>query len=254
MNKAFIFVFGGTAVIYYAFFGNSSQFKFPTVADVKTQYEVTKIQNENLQLKLKLRKAEFTLARIQEASSVTKVERHIASTPNVFEIFPQGKSIEDYVKQDIYHWSAIKLTALAEREYKLKNYTASAQYGMTLVNLDSNDDQLDENFYYRLGVSCIESKYYLQEGVNALSDLVKKFPESTLVVQAKLWRGLAFHRLNNQTEFLAMLEEFKTKYRNTNEWSVLKNIYDRSIASGNENKTKPVKEKLNHKKQDDQHE
>jgi tetratricopeptide (TPR) repeat protein len=254
MNKAFIFVFGGTAVIYYACFGSHHKFKFPTYADVKNQYEIKKIEKENIELKLKLQKAEFTLARVQEASSRKTIQRAVASAPQRFNLFPENKSMKDHVKQEIYQWSQSKLLALSEREYKLKNYEAAAQYAMTLVNIDPNDNQMDENFYYRLGVSCIESKSYLNEGIVALSDLVNKFPDSALVVQAKLWRGLAYHRLNNKTEFLAMMEEFKTKYRNTKEWTVLKNIYDRSIASGNENNQKKSKEKKNDKNQEGRHE
>ena len=128
MNKAFIFVFGGTAVIYYACFSGSHKFNLPSVADIKTQYEVKKIQNENIQLKLKLQKAEFTLARMQEGSNAG---RNIASTPKTFELFPVGKKIEDHVMQEVYHWSPTKLIALSEREYKLKNYAASASNCIT---------------------------------------------------------------------------------------------------------------------------
>jgi hypothetical protein len=260
MFKAFLFVFGGTAVIYYWSFGNHHMFKLPTVADVKSQYEIKKIQDENVKLKLEIKKLEFTLARLQEATQLLEnQDRAIASEKATvkFEIFPSQKNVEDHVKQEVYHWSPGKLLSLAEKEFNLKNYLASAQYGMTLLNQNHDPSLVDEHFYYRLGVSCVESKLYLYEGVEILNQLIKKYPESPLIVQAKLWRGLAFHRLNNQTEFIAMIEEFKSKYRNTKEWTVLKNIYERSIASGNENfvlKDKNHKNKESQSAQEGKHE
>lgn len=236
MIKAFIFVFGGTAAIYFSCFGDNKSFHLPTLTDVADQYEIKKIKNENIKLKLQLQKAEFTLARLQESDTLKKeMNRAVASSDKKFEILPESKKIQDFVKQEVYHWSPVKLLALAEKEYKLKNHIAAAQFGMTLLNEDLSNSHVDENFYYRLGVSCVESKHYLSEGITVLGELIKKYPDSTLVVQAKLWRGLAYHRLNNKTEFLAMMEEFKVKYRNTKEWTVLKNIYERSIASGKEN-------------------
>ncbi len=238
MFKAFIFVFGGTAVIYYWSFGGHGYFKLPQIVDVKAQYKIKKIENENIKLKLHVRELEFSLARLQEASKKTpEMDRSVASVSSSkkFELFPQGKKIEDFVKQDIYHWSTGKLSALAEKEYYLKNYLASAQYGLTLLNHMDDKSIADEKFYYQLGISCVESKFYVHEGGEVLNNLITKYPESPLIIQAKLWRGLAFHRLNNKKEFLAMMEEFKTKYRNTKEWTVLKNIYERSIASGKDN-------------------
>lgn len=253
MIKAFIFVFGGTAVIYYFCFGSNYKLKLPGIADVKSQYEIKKIHNENIDLKIKLQKAEFSLARLQESSVVKSANREIASdVKKSYEIFPPDRQIQDYVKQDVYHWSEGKLLALSEKEYKLKNYLAAAQYGMTLVNLNS-EINVDEKFLYRLGISCIESKMYLNEGIYVLGDLIKKHPESPLVIQAKLWRGLAFHRLNNKEEFIAMMEEFKTKYRNSKEWNVLKSIYDRSLASTPKNHLEKDK-KGNKNNQDGDHE
>lgn len=257
MFKAFVFVFGGTAVVYYCFFGSHHYFKLPSVGDLKSQYEIKQIESENIKLKSQVQKLEFTLARIQESSkNMSDMDRSIASvkTKKNFELFPHDRKVEDLVKQDVYHWSSGKLLALSEKEFNLKNYLAAAQYGMTLLNLNEEQSIMDENFYYRLGVSCVESNLYLAEGVQVLNDLIAKYPESPLIIQAKLWRGLAFHRLNNNTEFLAMIEEFKTKYRNTKEWTVLKNIYERSIASGRDNFVLKKNESDKKKNQEGQHE
>lgn len=253
MYKAIFFVFGGTALIYYASFGHYHQFKWglPSIQDVASQYEIKKIKEENVQLKVKLKKMEFTIARYEEQNHSKNKDTHreIASEKEVFKIVPEGTKIKDHVQQDVYHWSAGKLFSLSEKEFQLKNHVASSQYGLTLLNENDSFELLDEHFYFRLGVSCIDSGLYLQEGVTVLNTLLKKFPESPLIVKAKLWRGLAFHRMNNKDEFLAMMEEFKTKYRNTKEWTVLKSIYERSIASG-ASLEKPIKEA----KQGEQHE
>jgi TolA-binding protein len=245
MLKAIFFVFGGTAFIYFMCFGSHYKFHFPSVNDVASQYEIQKIKKENSKLKIQLQKMEFTLARFEEEKQGKNAHRSVASVPvekKGYLLVPAGSSIKDLVKQDVYHWSAGKLLALSEKEYNLKNHAAAAQYGMTLLNENEEFNLIDEHFYFRTGVSCIETGNYLNEGVLILNELVKKYPESPLIVQAKLWRGLAFHRLNNKEEFMAMMEEFKTKYRNTKEWTVLKSIYDRSIASGVSTE-KPVEEK-----------
>lgn len=250
MFKALLFVFGGTALIYYAVFGKQLPMKlgFPSVQDVASQYEFRKVKEENIQLKVKLKKMEFTLARYEEEKSTigkddseNSIHRAVASEKEQFIILPQGAKIKDFVQQDIYHWSHGKLFSLSEKEFQLNNHIASAQYGLTLLNESETFELLDEHFYFRLGVSCIDSGVYVQDGVVVLNTLLKKFPESPLIVKAKLWRGLAFHKLNNKEEFLAMMEEFKTKYRNTKEWVVLKSIYERSIASG-ASLEKPVNE------------
>ena len=245
MFKALLFIFGGSALIYYSFFGGFNILHLPTIGDVADQYEIKKIKNENTTLKLKIQKMEFTIARFEEANQLKSesLNREIASEKKEFEIFSTEKNIKDYVQQDIYNWSPAKLHALAEKEYSLKNYVASSQYGLTLLNLDPKFDLIDENFQFKLGISCIESNTYINEGVKVLTMLVKNYPESMLVVKAKLWRGLAYHRLNNKEEFAAMMEEFKQKYRNTKEWNILKNIYERGIASESNEPKKEVHEK-----------
>lgn len=63
-------------------------------------------------------------------------------------------------------------------------------------------------------------------GEKHLSSLVKTYPRSQFYRGAKLWLALTQYNMGDQQKFLKTVEEFRLKYRNTDEWKILSKYYE----------------------------
>ena len=54
-----------------------------------------------------------------------------------------------------------------------------------------------------------------------------KYPTSSYYRSAKLWVALTHMKLGDKQKFFATVEEFRKKYRNTNEWKILSAYYEK---------------------------
>jgi len=242
MLKYLFFIVGGTAAIYISIYGSKSVFKFitiPTKADLQFAYDNIKLKKENALLRNQLTKSEFALSRAKEimpAEYDSYIARGIASKDETFVLIGKNKTNTDHVQQAIYKWSPLKLYALTTKEYELKNYIPSAQFGMTLLNeMNKNSKisvpEITENFYLNLGIACFQSKIYLKESQQVLRLMISKYPNSPLIVRAKLWLALSYHKTKDNVAFESIMLEFKRKYQNTKEWQLLNNMHERNVAS-----------------------
>lgn len=240
MFKWLLFIGGGTVLIYSMIYGKNAtlqilafKFHLPDTHEVSEHYKNIKLEKENAKLIAELNNLRFTLDRAQEQGLIKDerytLSRTMASGQKQFEIL--NDHVKDYVQQDIYQWSEIKLHSLFQREYTLKNFMAASQYGLTFLNNHLNSNLVNDYFLFLVGISCVQSGYYLHQSVQVFAILLEKFPNSAYIVKTKLWRGLAYYQLKDQRSFNDMIEEFKEKYRNTKEWDILKNIYERNLAS-----------------------
>jgi len=55
---------------------------------------------------------------------------------------------------------------------------------------------------------------------------VSKYPKSNFYRGAKLWMAMSEYNTGNHRKFASTVEEFRTKYRNTEEWKILSKYYE----------------------------
>jgi TolA-binding protein len=235
--KYFLFIFLGTATVYSVTFRwypwKGVNYAFPSI---KNQI---KLKQENEILKVKLAQMtgayedlRFEIEKIQAKGDLTSssmAARALASLPkNEMSFRPvrtsTGIKVVDYVQQETYQWSKKKLGEYFLKHWKLKQYLEASQFGLTLFYSADGAKELSEFQLFQLGVACVESNAYPEEGVQVLTNYVTHYPKTKFFVRAKLWMALAQYKLGKTIEFQTALEEFKDKYQNTQEWGILSNL------------------------------
>ncbi len=198
---------------------------------IDTQYEWEKkfYQSEADKNKLtsKVAQLEFEVSQLKShnkiltAKSGTKTDkqsRSIASIPQV--------TTEDLVQYDIYQWSPEKLLAIGEKELYFKNYKKSAQFYNEFLERFPRHELVNDKVLFGAGVAAFETKDYYPWAEKHLSSLVNNYPKSHFYRGAKLWLALTQYNMGEEKKFLKTVEEFRLKYRNTDEWKILSKYYE----------------------------
>lgn len=152
------------------------------------------------------------------ASQKPGVKREIASVPRM--------NANDLVSYDVYKWSPDKLLAIGEKELHFKNYEKSAQFYNELLERFPDHQIVDDRALFGAGVAAFETGKRYDWSEKHLSRLVKNHPDSRFYRGAKLWLALAQYEQGEHQKFLATVEEFRLKYRNTDEWKILSRYYE----------------------------
>lgn len=181
--------------------------------------EIRSLKNENESLKSEIAK----LRSEKEHLKMTLADkggraRSIASIP--------AQGVEDLVNFDLYKWSPEKLLGVGEKALHFKKYDKSAQFYNTLLEKYPRHESIDDKVLFEAGLAAYESKKHYDWAVAHFSSLVKKYPRSKLFRGAKLWLALSHFHKGDHERFVATVEEFRLKYRNTREWKVLSNYYE----------------------------
>jgi hypothetical protein len=184
------------------------------------------LARENRLLKVKLSEVEGQLAQIQNEKQVlsaqlqekkSKIDRQIASIA-----VPKSN---DFVQYEVYQWTPEKLLAIGEKELHFKNYEKSAQFYHELVTRFADHASINDKTLFGAGISAFEAKKP-QWAIDHLGTLMKKYPKSNFYRGAKLWVALAHYQMGDQEKFAETVEEFRKKYRNTDEWKILSQYYE----------------------------
>jgi outer membrane protein assembly factor BamD (BamD/ComL family) len=178
------------------------------VSDLK--YQISELQSKN----------KFLSAQMQNTNSQTKTEvrRSIASVPQV--------NSNDLVNYEVYKWTPEKLLAVGEKELHFKNYEKSAQFYNELINRFPKHELVSDRVLFGAGVAAFETGKRYDWSEKHLDRLVKNYPKSDFYRGAKLWLALAQYNQGHHQKFLATVEEFRLKYRNTEEWKILSRYYE----------------------------
>ncbi len=177
------------------------------VSELKYELQKAKTQNTFLTMKEKEKEGEG----LEKAPS-----RSIASI---------GPVEKDLVEQKIYNWSPEQLVATADKEFEEKNFEKAAQFYQTLVANYPSSSEIDERLLFQAGMSAFEAEKH-EWTMNTMQTLVKKYPNSKYYRGAKLWMALTNLKLGKKKEFFSTVEEFRKKYRNTQEWTILSAHYE----------------------------
>lgn len=145
---------------------------------------------------------------------------------------PEGH--KDYVEFKTYKWHADDLMKIADKEFKEKNYEKAAQFYTSLLNNYPNNKSISDEFYFKAGIASYESGAHHDWTLTHFEALMSKYPTSQYFRSAKLWVALTHMKLGDKKKFYATVEEFRKKYRNTNEWSILSSYYEKIEEKTNE--------------------
>jgi TolA-binding protein len=174
-----------------------------------------KYQLSELQAKNKFLSAQMGQPATQKN---TTAERSIASVPTI--------NKDDLVNFEVYKWTPDKLLAIGEKELHYKNYEKSAQFYNELIDRYPKHKLVSDRVLFGAGVAAFETGKRYDWSEKHLQRLVKNYPKSDFYRGAKLWLALAQYNQGEHQKFLATVEEFRLKYRNTEEWKILSRYYE----------------------------
>ena len=216
------------------------------------KYEIValKLAKQNRELHSEVRRLEFEIQKLKQTSrfnTLTATEGHekshndsqVESKVSASRAIASVNPVEFKVKKDLvefktYKWSAADMLKIADKEFKDKKFEKAAQYYTSLINYYPNFKQLDDEFYFKAGISAYESGEHHDWTLKHFSVLMDKWPTSQYFRSAKLWVGLTHMKMGDKKKFFATVEEFRKKYRNTSEWSILSSYYEKIEEKTNE--------------------
>lgn len=141
---------------------------------------------------------------------------------------------KDLVEFKTYKWHADDLLKIADKEFKDKNYEKAAQFYTSMVNNYPSNKNINDEFYFKAGIAAYESGAHHDWTLSHFEALMAKYPTSQYYRSAKLWVALTHMKLGDKKKFYATVEEFRKKYRNTNEWKILSSYYEKIEEKTNE--------------------
>ena len=155
-------------------------------------------------------------------------DAHAAPSRGIASVKPAAPLVvkKDLVEFKTYKWSAEDMMKIADKEFKAKNFEKAAQFYSSIVLYYPQFKHFDDEFYFKAGISAYESGAHHDWTLEHFSALMEKFPTSQYFRSAKLWVALTHMKMGEKQKFFATVEEFRKKYRNTNEWKILSSYYE----------------------------
>lgn len=193
---------------------------------MKMEQKALALAKDNRELQIKISSLEYKISELEarnkyyasQAGQAPGQTRKIASIPQA--------DANDLVNYEIYKWTPEKLLAIGEKEFYFKNYDKSAQFYSELINRFPKSEIINDRVLFGAGVAAFETGKNYDLSEKYLQRLVKQHPESQFYRGAKLWLALAQYNQGEEQKFLDTVEEFRLKYRNTNEWKILSRYYE----------------------------
>ena len=152
-------------------------------------------------------------------SNENKINRSIAS------VIPVDTE-NDLVEFHVYRWTADQLVSTGMDAFEHKEFEKASQFFKTLVFQYPRHQNITDEIFYKLGISSYESGKYISWAESSFVRIVDHYPQSAYFRSAKLWRGLINLKKGNKKQFFLTVEEFRKKYRNTEEWKLISRHYD----------------------------
>ncbi len=206
------------------------------------KYEIValKLAKENRELNAKVKRLEFDLQKMKQDqvfNETKKLAKNTATEPAASRAIASVPSVDvkkDYVEFKTYKWNSDDLLKIADKEFKNKNFEKAAQFYTSLATNYPENKKMDDEFYYKAGISAYESGSHHEWTLKHFDSLMVKYPTSHYYRSAKLWVALTHLKLGDKKKFMATVEEFRKKYRNTNEWKILSSYYEKIEEKTNE--------------------
>lgn len=169
-----------------------------------------------------------------QTEKVSTREEHGRSIASVAPVNAHEDAKKDYVEFKTYKWHADDLRQIADKEFKEKHYEKAAQFYTSLINNYPTNKIISDEFYFKAGIASFESGIHHDWTLNHFEALMSKYPSSQYYRSARLWVALTQMKMGDKKKFYATVEEFRKKYRNTNEWKILSSYYEKIEEKTNE--------------------
>lgn len=188
------------------------------------------LAKQNRELQATIHHLEYEIENLKAEKSFLEVKlkqekREISSIPTS-PISVHADESEDVVKFKTFKWKPKQLLAFGQDEYGKKNFDKSAQFLHSLVVNYPKDKLVDDNLLLQTSVAAFQSGKRYDWTVEHLAMLMEHYPTSKHFRSAKLWTALSYFKLGQMDKFYKTVEEFRVKYRNTEEWKILKDHYE----------------------------
>lgn len=187
-------------------------------ADVVFSYEQKSLElaRENRILKMKVAELEGRLVSLKEEEKPSS--RAIASVPKF--------DPNDLVQQDVYKWDKQKLKEIGDQSLARNEYEKSAQFYNAYLNQYEGKQGVDQEALYKAGVASYKTEKHYDWAISHFNSYIKNNKASSNVRGAKLWLALSHYKMGDTKNFIEVCKEFRTNYRNTNEWKILSKYYE----------------------------
>ncbi len=209
-----------------------------------------KLAKENRELKAEIKRLEFEIEKVKNGGPSTVAhhapehsthsehnghsdghqKREIASVTPMLE----SNLKTDFVQFKTYKWHAEDMHSIADKEFKSKNFEKASQFYYSIVENYPHYNKIDDEFYFKAGISAYESGSHHEWTLKHFSVLMKDYPTSKYYRSAKLWVALTHLKQGEKKKFFETVEEFRKKYRNTSEWKILSSYYEKIEEKTNE--------------------
>ncbi len=210
-------------------------------AAIINKYETValKLAKENRELRAEVKRLEFEVQKLKQDNAFkgAKSEDHgealadhgaHGASRSVASVKPEVLTVKkDMVEWKTYKWSADDMVKIADKEFKAKNFEKAAQFYTSLLNYYPDFKHINDEFYFKAGISAYESGEHHEWTLKHFEALMSKYPTSQYYRSAKLWVALTHMKMGKKEKFFATVEEFRKKYRNTNEWKILSSYYEK---------------------------
>ena len=194
--------------------------------------EMTRLRNQIQTLKSEKNYLQIKIDKYEKKSANVKKQNKVRKIASVSPIKPKN----DLVKFDVYKWTPTQVLSMAEKEFASKNFEKSAQFFTSFRNNFPSHKEIDDHFLFQAGVAAFESGNHPEWTLEHLEKLVQAYPTSQYYRGAKLWMALTYLQLGEEKKFFNTVEEFRKKYRNTEEWKVLSPYYEKIVQKFKKNK------------------
>ena len=185
-------------------------------------------RNQELEIEISRLKSEFQSLRTNNDFLTFKLKdkrsRALASIAPV-------KAENDLVKFNTYKWKANKILGIAESSLKEKNFEKAAQFFHSLLVNYSKHRLVNDEVLFKAGFAASESKKHPQWVLTHFKRLIREYPSSSYYRDAKLWLGLTYLNQGHKNKFFKIVEEFRLKYRNTDQWKILSRHYEKIVQN-----------------------
>jgi outer membrane protein assembly factor BamD (BamD/ComL family) len=177
-----------------------------------------KVENTNLKSKISALQAK---KQHLEMSLAQKGGRTVAS-------IYQPKA-NDMVQFELYQWGPEKLLGVAQQALHFKKWEKAAQYYNALTIHYPNSKLVNDEVLFEAGIAAYESKQHYDWSKKHFKNLISQYPSkrrSKYFRGAKLFLALSNFYLGDQDKFIATVNEFHQKYRNSQEYTLLSKYYN----------------------------
>ncbi|MBL7664956.1 MAG: hypothetical protein JNM93_07460 [Bacteriovoracaceae bacterium] len=199
-------------------------------SEVVTNFEVRALElsKENRALKVTINDLKYKLKEMEAQNSFLKLKQGTAKRTIASEevVSIESKGGKDYVQYEVYQWSPEKLLAIGDKEFQYNNFEKSAQFFNELIKRFPAHQKVNDRVLFEAGIAAYESKKYYNWADEHLTKVVKDYPKSKFYRGAKLWLALSKLKQGQEKYFYETVEEFRMKYRNTEEWKILSKHYE----------------------------